>query len=155
MSHKHELDDFYIALLRTFGKFKILDSKPRDYGVGYKLYSSEIHTIEFVGRYPGSNITELSDKMGITKGAVSQTVNKLVKKKFVEKFRDPGNDKEVYVRLTEKGEKARKGHEDFHKIDESELEKYLLSLDKERLDFIVDLFDRMSDEIDVLLSMED
>ncbi len=140
-------EKLYSAVLRAFSRYKVMDSKPRDYGTGYLLYSSEIHAIDMIGRSPDCNITGLSEKLGVTKGAVSQTVNKLAKKGLVEKYRDAGNDKEVYVRLTEKGVKAQQGFEDFHNMRDFSLHHYVKSLNDEQMVMLITFFQLLYDEI--------
>ena len=140
-------EQLYTSILRAFSRYKVLDSKPRDYGTGYLLYSSEIHAIDMIGIHPDCNITGLSEKLGVTKGAVSQTVNKLTKKGLVEKHHDCGNDKEVYVRLTEKGKKARKGFEEFHNMRDFTLHSFVRELNAEQMNTLITFFQLLYDEI--------
>ncbi len=100
--------------VRIVNKFNRFEKVPMDFGVEEMLYPSEIHTIEAIGKNDRINVTQLAELMGITKGAVSQMVNKLVHKKFVKKVRFPGSEKTVFLELTPKGKKAFQGHEQFH-----------------------------------------
>src|SRR5271157_3776865 len=54
-----------------------LDSKPRKFGTENDLSGSEIHLIEVVGQNEGLSVTDLAKRLGITKGAISQTLKKL------------------------------------------------------------------------------
>jgi len=84
------------------------------FGTGVLMHAKEIHTVQAIGRHSGINVTKLAEKAGVTKGAVSQTINKLVKKGLVRKTHLPGNDKEVVLELTDLGEIGFKNHEKFH-----------------------------------------
>ena len=84
------------------------------FGTGVLMHAKEIHTVQAIGRHSGINVTKLAEKAGVTKGAVSQTINKLVKKGLVRKTHLPGNDKEVVLELTDNGEIGFKNHEKFH-----------------------------------------
>ena len=84
------------------------------FGTGVLMHAKEIHTVQAIGRHSGINVTKLAEKAGVTKGAVSQTINKLVKKGLVRKTHLPGNDKEVVLELTDTGEIGFKNHEKFH-----------------------------------------
>ena len=84
------------------------------FGTGVLMHAKEIHTVQAIGRHSGINVTKLAEKAGVTKGAVSQTINKLVKKGLVRKTHLPGNDKEVVLELTDIGEIGFKNHEKFH-----------------------------------------
>lgn len=77
------------------------------------LYSSQMHTIRAIGNSSEVNLTELASKMGISKAGVSKFVLKLQTYKFVEKYQSVDNRKEVYFRLTEKGQDAYKKHEEY------------------------------------------
>ena len=84
------------------------------FGTGVLMHTKEIHTIQAIGRHSGINVTRLAEQSGVTKGAVSQTINKLVRKGLVRKTHPPGNDKEVVLELTDLGQIGFKNHEKFH-----------------------------------------
>ena len=67
------------------------------------LYAKELVTIKIIGRNPGINVTGIAERMRITRGAVSQTVAKLVRKKLVRKTYAEDNAKEVILQLTDLG----------------------------------------------------
>ena len=71
------------------------------FGTGVLMHTKEIHTVQAIGRYSGINVTKLAEQAGVTKGAVSQTINKLASKGLVRKTHEPGNDKEIILELTE------------------------------------------------------
>lgn len=93
----------------------IMRIAPRDYGTGERLYLGEIHAINAVGDHPGINITGLANVLGVTKGTVSPLVNRLEQKRYLRKSRDAQDGKTVLVRLTRKGNAARKGFENHRK----------------------------------------
>jgi len=84
------------------------------FGTGKLMHTKEIHTIQVIGRYPGVNVTKLAEQMGVTKGAVSQTISKLTKKGLVRKRKIFGNKKEVVLELTDLGWIGFQNHEKFH-----------------------------------------
>ncbi|MEK5645746.1 MarR family transcriptional regulator [Paenibacillus sp. FSL R5-0378] len=92
-----------------------MDNKQRSYGTDALLSRAEIHTIAAVGDKPGINITALADILGITKGAASQMIYKLVEKGTVEKKVSPDSDTEVVLNLTDEGQKNYVGHIEYHK----------------------------------------
>jgi DNA-binding MarR family transcriptional regulator len=99
---------------RLIARAESLHTPRFDFGTGIGLYRSEIHTVETIGRNPGINMTRLAEKMGVTKGAVSQMVGRLAKKGLVEKGTMPGNEKEVVTGLTDLGRRAFENHGAFH-----------------------------------------
>ena len=84
------------------------------FGTGVLMHTKEIHTIQAVGKHSGTNVTKLAEHTGVTKGAVSQTISKLVRKGLVRKTHLPGNDKEVVLELTNLGRIGFQNHEKFH-----------------------------------------
>jgi DNA-binding MarR family transcriptional regulator len=100
--------------LKILHLYSVISRKPVDYGTGDFLYFTEIHTITAIGKTGEINMTQLADKMGVTRGAISQTIRKLVSKNLVLKS-NTTNKKEFNLRLSEKGMMAYKGQMSFHR----------------------------------------
>ena len=100
------------------------DKKPKSFDTRHKLYQSEIHFIDAIGLDGGYSASELSEKLGVTNGAVTQVSDKLLKKKLIEKYKKQGNKKTVYFKLTEEGAVAYKNHEKFHADFNAKLVSY-------------------------------
>ncbi|MEW6350523.1 MAG: MarR family transcriptional regulator [Thermodesulfobacteriota bacterium] len=100
---------------RVITKFNRIEKRPRDFGTGEPLTRSEIHFLAYVADKPLSTVTELAARLGVTKAAVSQIHAKLEKRGYVQRLRRIDNDKEVLLALTEKGERAKAGHDEFHR----------------------------------------
>ncbi len=96
-------------------KFRKVEKLHKDLGTGELIYVGEVHTLVAVKAYPGINLTELSSKLGVTKGALSQTIGKLEKRGCVNRVKDKNNEKNVLVELTKKGTRIIKAHDEFHK----------------------------------------
>lgn len=91
----------YFKSLKAFNEF---ESIPRDFGTGGDmLYSSEIHTLQAIGRNANINLTELAEKLDISKSGASKFVLKLLEKDLITKNKLINNKKEVVFNLTEKG----------------------------------------------------
>ena len=99
---------------RIVAKIKQIEKVPRGFGTVSALYTSEIHTIREIGMNPGINLTTLAKKQGITRGAVSQVITKLVKKKLVIRMKEIGNEKSVFLKLSDQGITAFQGHQKFY-----------------------------------------
>ncbi len=100
---------------RVVNRYISTENRPCDYGVGCKLYRSEIHTIEAIGNHSQINVTDLSNYLGVTKSAVSQMTDKLIKKDMIVKTVLSKSDTEVALTLTDKGEKVFSGHNEYHR----------------------------------------
>lgn len=108
----------YERILRKFDRvvtvMESMHAPALSFGTGVSMYRREIHTIQAIGKNPGINITILAEYMGVTKGAVSQTIKKLSKKGLVRKTYARGNAKEVVLELTDLGLIGFRNHEKFH-----------------------------------------
>lgn len=91
----------------------LIDGQLRNYN-GVILYPAEIHMLAHIEENQDLNVTELAAKQNITKGALSKTVSKLIKKGLLIKFQQKGNSKNIYLRLTDLGKSAYNGHQSFH-----------------------------------------
>ncbi|MCP4584138.1 MAG: MarR family transcriptional regulator [candidate division Zixibacteria bacterium] len=121
---------------------------PRKYGLDELIYPSEIHTIMIIGGKQGLGVADLAGRLGITKGAVSQMVNRLVDKGFINKSQDPDNGKRVILELTNKGKIAYYSHEKMHEETDKELIKYLKSLKAKELSVIEKFFEHAEQGIE-------
>lgn len=71
---------------------------------GVKFYPSEIHLILLVMDRNATNATKIAEKLGITKGAVSQTLTRLEKKGVLTKTKDPFHKNELTLHFTSYGD---------------------------------------------------
>ena len=137
-----------MAFGRIQNKLREAEKIPLDYGSGEKLYSSEIHTMAFIGTHPDINGTSLAKIMGVTKGAISQVIKKLEKKKLVDRYQNPTNNKEILLRLTKKGEIDYHGHEAYHAKYDSQWFEALEKITPEQIQFLEYLFQEMESTLD-------
>ncbi|MBE6063768.1 MAG: winged helix-turn-helix transcriptional regulator [Clostridium butyricum] len=105
-----------LQIERIVHKYTALEKKKRYFGTNIQLTCSEIHTIDAIGSNDKINITQLAALKGVTKGAVSQMIYKLIKKGLVKKTVSPKSDTEVILELTESGQKAYDAHLEYHRI---------------------------------------
>ena len=133
------------TLLRLGIKISELDKQTNYYGTDKQLFEAEIHMIKAIKENEGIHVTGLAEKLGVTKGAVSQIIMRLQKKGMIIKEIDPHNLSRLILRLTPKGETAHLHHEKIHQefddlvnnilkdsSDEEKtfLKKFLISLEK-------------------------
>jgi len=151
MAKTDKIHEFKEAFLRIVNKFKELEKIPIDHGTGDLLYASEINTLEIIGKFPGINLTQIAQKRGITKGAVSQIVAKLVKKGLVLKKQPLDNGKTVLLELTDMGAIAFENHEKFHAKYDSPMIAKLNGMSVEQLDLVAGTFEMLENTIDSYL----
>lgn len=78
------------------------------------ISNNDMHIIEAIGLGEGKNMSAIAKKLNITVGSLTTSMNSLVNKKYVVRIRSEEDRRVVYIRLTEKGERAYHHHEDFH-----------------------------------------
>ena len=74
-----------------------------------------MHVIEAIGLGEGRNMSSIAKKLNITVGTLTTAVNSLVNKKYAVRRRSEEDRRVVFVSLTEKGERAYRHHEDYHR----------------------------------------
>lgn len=80
---------------------------------GYSL--SEIELIENIALISSANVTKLAAASFMTRGAISKLTKKLIAKNIIESYQDAKNKKEIYFRLTTKGQNVNNVHQDLHR----------------------------------------
>ena len=115
------LQDGWALFTRLFMKYDLLEKTPIDLGAGEKLSAVHVHMIEAIGKGRGNTVTVLSGYFMITKGAVSQVIARLHKLGYVSKTKRKGNDKEIILKLTEKGQQVFDLHEQMNAVTVSDL----------------------------------
>lgn len=77
------------------------------------LTMNEFHVIESIGNNR-LLMNEVADILRVSMGTATVSVNKLVRKKFINRERDEEDRRKVYVTLTKKGLIALNNHNSFH-----------------------------------------
>ncbi|AKN29878.1 MarR family transcriptional regulator [Clostridium carboxidivorans P7] len=122
-------------------KFKMEDSLK-----GYK--SSEVHYIEYIGKNVDSNVTKLAESFYMTRGAISKMTKKLIKRGVIESYQKPENKKEIYFRLTEKGQKIYKIHEELHKEFQERDKVVFEQVTEEQFDSMLSFMEKYNRHLD-------
>jgi DNA-binding MarR family transcriptional regulator len=115
---------------------------------GVSLYPSEVHLMLVIKNDIDTNATEIANQLGLTKGAVSQTLSRLEKKGIILKTKDPYNKNELTLSLTGFGNKAyafcQSTQASFIKAHEA----YLAKLDPNEKEVISSFLQHMEKAID-------
>lgn len=84
-------------------KLSKVESKKQLFREFDELTIIEIETILVIGLGEMKSMSQIAEALGVTLGTPTITVNRLVEKKFVERVRDIGDRRQVFVKLSEKG----------------------------------------------------
>lgn len=136
------------ALLRVSIKLSEIGCQVQDYGTGIPLYNSEIHMIKAIEENPGIHVFGLAELLGITKGAVSQTLTKLAKKGMVVKEADPEKLSRLRLTVTNLGRIAYENHQKSHEQLDERFDKALRGATKEEKAFLARFLKDFEKELD-------
>jgi len=126
MSRHEKFYDLMNIIYDVYDKISLYEKHPRKYGTDDLLSMIEAHTIEMIGKNEEITASVIAEKMYKTKGAVSQLIDKLVKKGLVEKKEHLNDSRKFILELTENGKIVFFHHEQKDKIA---FDRYLARLD--------------------------
>jgi DNA-binding MarR family transcriptional regulator len=111
--------------------------------------SSEVHCIEYIGRNAEPNVTKLAESFYMTSGAISKLTKKLIAKGLIESYQKPDNRKEIYFRLTERGQAVYQTHEELHKEFQERDKAVIEQVTEEQIDSMLCLVEKYRRHLDV------
>ena len=80
----------------------------------HNLSITEVHTLAAIGAGKAKTMTQVAASLKISVSTLTTAINKLVDKKYVNRFRVPEDRRIVKIELTEEGIEAVQEHEQFH-----------------------------------------
>ncbi len=120
-----------------------LEHSPKKFGTDELLSHSEIHLIEIIGDNQDMSVTDIAKEMGLTKGAVSQSLKKLETKGFTGKLVDEANQSRSIVQLTSKGFISYYSHKQWHEEMDGGFAKYMKELNENELNTILTFLEKV------------
>jgi len=138
-------DKKIIKILKEIYEKEDVLSKIRNKGIieGYTL--SEIHSVDAIGgSYDPVNVTIISEKLNITKSAVSK-IKKLLKKGVISVYQIPENKKERYFLLTKVGENIFLKHQKSHSMWEKTDERFFKEIEDEYKDVTLSVLEKFNE----------
>ena len=104
--------------------FEQLKKNQHKSGVDRSITLNEVHLIVVIGENQPLNLVKLSELLGVSRSATTQSVRRLIQKNLVFFDFDPNNGKNKYLRLSEKGIEVFK----IHKEQQAYIEKSIFSV---------------------------
>lgn len=123
--------------------FKILNNilednkKPKEY-LDIVLMGSEINLLKKIHNYPEYNSKEFAKSLSVTKGAITQTIKKLIAKGLISYYYKENNKKEKYYTLSTKGNEVYKLITKENIISNQNICNYFSSISKKDKELIKD-----------------
>ena len=102
-----------IGLLRVVNKINQGRRSPRSYGAGPPMTMLEAEMCFLIAHHSGVTGSELSQQLGVTRSAMSQTIAKLKEKGFVVEVPDASDGKRKKLFVTPLGRRASNAVDDY------------------------------------------
>jgi DNA-binding MarR family transcriptional regulator len=129
---------------KMFMKYDIFGKRPLEMGNGSKINTSNVHTIEAIGKGYANTVTSLSGYFRITKGAVSQCISKLHEDGYLKKKK--ASNKLIVLELTEPGKQVLKLHEKYN----ASFVKKIRAIEKKYTDIEIKTFLNILTDVDTI-----
>ncbi len=139
-----EMQPLLTSICGVLEKYTAISKEPMDFGMGEKLYPTEIHVLSAIADNGGSSVTDMAKQFGTTKGAASQITAKLTSKGYLKKEKDPEKGSRLLLTPTEKGLEAHKKHMEFHMKRDKDFFNYLSGLSDEQYSSFEDICRQMN-----------
>ena len=139
MKNRDELIDQLLCAQKSAAEeFSNYINAQRSYTNEDKLYMREAHFIRNVGLDDGVAMSEIADKMKVTRGAVSQIAARLEKKGYIVRKKNKENRRTNLAFLTDKGKKFYQFHLKYDKQQYEQLNQdFLHEFNDKELELII------------------
>jgi MarR family 2-MHQ and catechol resistance regulon transcriptional repressor len=106
----------------------------------YQITPITMYTLEFLSKNPDAMAVDLADEFGLTRGAVTQILDKLEQQHLVLRKPHPTSRRSIQIELTEKGTTLVDAIlDDYH----HEIEKLFTNYSEEELAILKQLLDKL------------
>ena len=122
--NKKELHKFNNRFNSFVLAFEQLKKDQHRNSIDKSITINEVHLIVVIGENQPLNLVKLSELLGVSRSAITQSVRRLIQKNLVVFDFDPNNGKNKYLRLSEKGIEVFK----IHKEQQAHIEKSIFSV---------------------------
>ena len=137
-----------LDLFKEYGDKQEILSKLREDSSLRRYNHSELHIIAAIGDLAEPNVTSLAQYMGMTRGGISKNVKKLMDAGFITSYQKDGNTKNIYYRLTGKGQEIYEKHAEAHRAWLSRDWKFMKNFSEEQLQQVTDFMEQYIKHID-------
>jgi len=108
---------------------------------GVKLSMTEVHVLEAIKNTPEPTMGNVANKLRITMGTLTTSINVLVRKNFVNRYRDENDRRKVFLELKDSAKEVLKIHDEFH---EEMVSSLLKDLDLEKDEILLKSLENIS-----------
>lgn len=146
--NKINVKDYVRQMYRLSNNIQYIRNRNYQFDENMSINSAALSTLNVIDMNQGDNCLELSQRMGISKSAVSQTVKKLETLGLIERGSKGGNGKEVIPYLTDKGRKVLTTYRCVHDEYYQSVNEILQHFDDDQANVIMEYLVRMNNYFD-------
>jgi len=81
---------------------------------GVKISMTEVHVLEAIKNSQIPTMGSVAQKLRVTLGTLTTSINVLVRKNYVARYRDESDRRKVYLKLSDSALEVLKVHDEFH-----------------------------------------
>lgn len=131
--------------IELINKYNIIESKKHIYKNVEDLTIIEINTILAIGYDTMKSMSQIANHLGVTFGTPTVTIDRLIKKGFVQRIRSEEDRRQVFIKLSEKGQKI---YNTIDKIKNEVIEKIFGVLSSEERELLIAMVSKLNNKLD-------
>ncbi|MFW2487801.1 MarR family transcriptional regulator [Clostridium chromiireducens] len=145
MSYSEQLLTQFTELFEKHDALDKLNSREILHNYGF----SEIHCIYLIGNLEQPNVTKISLELSMTKSAISRIAKKLLDNGDIESYQVECNKKEIYYKLTPKGQELFDEHLKIHSSGRERDKKFFEEFDDNDLHIVSEFLSQYNKYLEV------
>lgn len=142
-----DVEEMSDSLVRIFENVLLTEEKSLSRGYFSDLSLAEMHTLTAIGPYEAKTMSQTAQLLGITTGTLTVSIDRLVKKGYVDRRRDDRDKRIVRISLTREGKLACRMHSKFHRVLAKRILEPYGREDRDRLLTLVKAIDSHVEEL--------
>lgn len=137
-----------------FNKKRMIDSKLlKQLILSYR--GVEIYILDILGEKGDMNIKSLADTLYMTRGAISKLAGRLEQRGIVRCYKRDGNNREVYLTLTEEGQADFKRHCKMRKAIDDDMDLNSTSVETQEANAVLKILNDYNEKLDMQMKKFD
>lgn len=142
-----DVEEMSESLVRIFENVLLTEEKSLSRGYFSDLSLAEMHTLTAIGPYEAKTMSQTAQLLGITTGTLTVSIDRLVKKGYVDRRRDDRDKRIVRISLTREGKLACRMHSKFHRVLAKRILEPYGADDRDRLLTLVKAIDKHVEDL--------
>ncbi|MBQ0065972.1 MAG: winged helix-turn-helix transcriptional regulator [Firmicutes bacterium] len=140
---KHTLNELLVGMFNYILYIEEKNLKKQ----GVKLSMNEVHLLESIEKASDNTMSHIAKRSMVTQGTLTTNVKSLVKKGYVERYKDEKDGRIVRLKITQPAKEVLRIHDSFHdEMIDKAVEHLNLQEDKLLISSLENILDYFSEE---------